>query len=73
MTKTPQVKPREAEKVLLSAGFSFVRQKGSHRLYKKDKLRVTLPFHNKPLKRGTLNSIIKQTYLTTAECINFLK
>lgn len=69
MIKTPQLKSREVEKVLFSIGFKFIRQKGSHRLYRKDKLRVTVPHHNKPLKKGTLNNIIKQSGLTLEEFI----
>ena len=72
MTKIPQVKPRQVEKVLLSIGFQLVRQKGSHRLYKKGKLRVTIPYHNKTLKKGTLNNIIKRSDLTLKDFIDSL-
>ena len=37
------VKPRQMIKVLEQRGFKFVRQKGSHRLYKKGNIRVTIP------------------------------
>ena len=36
---------KEAESLLLKAGFVFERSKGSHRIYMKDKVKVVLPFH----------------------------
>lgn len=54
------VKPRQMIKVLEQKGFKFVRQKGSHRLYRKGDLRVTIPYHNKDLKPGTLQNILRQ-------------
>ncbi len=54
------VKPRQMIKVLEQRGFKFVRQKGSHRLYKKGNIRVTIPYHRRDLKPGTLQSILKQ-------------
>ena len=58
------VKPRQMIKVLEERGFRFVRQKGRHRLYRKGDLRVTVPYHKKDLKPGTLQSIIKQAGIT---------
>ncbi len=58
------VKPRQMIKVLEERGFRFVRQKGSHRLYRQGELRVTVPYHTKDLKPGTLRSILKQAELT---------
>ena len=60
-------KPRQIIKVLESKGFNFIRQKGSHRLYKKENLRVTVPYHNKDLKPGTLKSIMRQADITKEE------
>lgn len=61
------VKPKQIIKVLERQGFKFIRQKGSHRLYRKGNLRVTIPFHNKDLKPGTLKSILKQAEITENE------
>ncbi|HCB22996.1 hypothetical protein A3B42_03340 [Candidatus Daviesbacteria bacterium RIFCSPLOWO2_01_FULL_38_10] len=61
------VKPRQIIKVLENRDFRFIRQKGSHRLYRKGSLRVTVPYHNKDLKPGTLRSILKQSGLTEEE------
>ena len=73
MTKLPALKPREVIRVLEKAGFSFIRQKGSHRIYVKENIGVTIPFHNKDLKRGTLRHIIKQAGFTTEEFFKLLK
>lgn len=54
------LKPKEIIKILEERGFMFVRQKGSHRLYRKGSLRVSVPYHNKDLKPGTLRNILKQ-------------
>ena len=54
------VKPRQIIKVLEEKGFRFIRQKGSHRLYRKEDLRVTVPYHNKDLKPGTLQNVLRQ-------------
>jgi len=62
MPKLPNLKPKDIAKILRKKGFKTLRQVGSHlHLYNKDlKLRVTIPMHNKDLKRKTLASIIKQ-------------
>ena len=73
MPKLPALKPKGVIRALEEAGFSFVRQKGSHRIYVKGSLGVTIPFHNKDLKKGTLRHIIKQAGLTTEEFLKFLK
>ena len=61
------IKPRQMIKVLEQKGFRFVRQKGSHRLYRKEDLRVTVPYHNKDLKPGTLQSILRQSGIKREE------
>jgi predicted RNA binding protein YcfA (HicA-like mRNA interferase family) len=65
--KLTAVKPREAARALERAGFSFVRQKGSHRIYVKGDIGVTLPWHSKDMRLGTLRHIIKQSGLTVEE------
>lgn len=61
------IKPRQMIKVLEQKGFRFVRQKGSHRLYKNEDLRVTIPYHNKDLKPGTLQNILRQAGIKKEE------
>ena len=60
-------KPRQIIKVLEKTGFKFIRQKGSHKLYRKGSNRVTIPYHNRDLKPGTLKSILKQAGITKEE------
>ncbi|MGB3205632.1 MAG: type II toxin-antitoxin system HicA family toxin [Crinalium sp.] len=45
MPKLPRLNAQEAEKLLLSAGFTMSRSKGSHRIYIKEDIRVVIPFH----------------------------
>jgi predicted RNA binding protein YcfA (HicA-like mRNA interferase family) len=45
MSKLPRLTARDAEAVLLKAGFILLRSKGSHRIYIKKTVRVVLPFH----------------------------
>ena len=45
MPKLPVITAKEAESLLLKAGFDFIRSAGSHRIYMKGKKRVVIPFH----------------------------
>ena len=68
--RLPAVKPKEVLRALRKAGFIIHHVSGSHYVLKhpaKPHLRVTVPYHNKDLKRRTLASIIEQTGLTTDE------
>jgi len=47
MPKLPNMSAKDAEKLLLSFGFILIRSKGSHNIYKKDKVRIVIPFHGK--------------------------
>ena len=73
MGKLPALKPKEVAQVLERAGFRFERQKGSHHMYIRANIGVTIPFHNKDLKKGTLGHIIKQSGLTTEEFLKLLR
>jgi predicted RNA binding protein YcfA (HicA-like mRNA interferase family) len=46
LPKLPRLTAKEAEKLLLAAGFIELRSKGSHRVYFKDNIRVVIPFHS---------------------------
>ncbi|ACK65711.1 YcfA family protein [Rippkaea orientalis PCC 8801] len=46
MPKFPRLTDKEAEKLLLNAGFILLRTQGSHRIYFKDNIRVVIPFHS---------------------------
>ena len=46
MPKLPRITAKEAEKLLLNAGFIEMRSKGSHRIYFRENVRVVIPFHS---------------------------
>jgi len=58
-------KPREMEQIILSDGWIFKSQNGSHRQYyhPERKGKVTIPFHNKDIPKSTEISILKQAGL----------
>tara|TARA_B100000315_G_C14148988_1_gene394841 strand:- start:137 stop:343 length:207 start_codon:yes stop_codon:yes gene_type:complete len=51
-------------KVLLSKGFVFVSQKGSHKKYRKSSRTVVVPHPKKEIPIGTFRSIVRQSGLT---------
>ena len=51
---------KEAESLLFKAGFNLVRQKGSHRIYKKNNLRIVIPFHSEKELHPKIVKEIKQ-------------
>jgi predicted RNA binding protein YcfA (HicA-like mRNA interferase family) len=67
----PPVTGRDVIRALQKAGFIIVRISGSHHrlVHSGDPARaVTVPVHGpKPLKRGTLRSILQQSGITAAE------
>ncbi len=67
MSKLSACSPAKMIRVLERAGFVLARQRGSHGLYVKDNIALTVAAHNKDLKRGTLRHIIKQSGLTLEE------
>jgi predicted RNA binding protein YcfA (HicA-like mRNA interferase family) len=69
MTRLPGLRPREVAAILEKAGFAFVRQRGGHRIYVKEHIGVTVPWHGRDLKKGTLRHIIKRSGLTPDEFI----
>ncbi|MEM8674969.1 MAG: type II toxin-antitoxin system HicA family toxin [Cyanobacteria bacterium P01_G01_bin.67] len=59
MPKLPRLTAKEAEKILFDAGFEFIRSKGSHRIYRKDEIRVVIPFHSGKILHP---KIVKQVF-----------
>ena len=45
MRKLPVLTAKEAESMLLKAGYALIRSAGSHRVYMKGKSRIIIPFH----------------------------
>lgn len=76
MSKLPAVTPKQVVRALKWKGFYIRRQSGSHViLYSQvPRLRrVTIPWHHKDLKKGTLRRIIKDVGLSIEEFVNLLK
>jgi predicted RNA binding protein YcfA (HicA-like mRNA interferase family) len=45
LPKLPVLTAREAENMLLKAGYAFICSAGIHRIYMKGKKRIVIPFH----------------------------
>ncbi len=72
--KLPALRPAEVIRVLLRNGFRELRQT-KHRHFADDATPphiVTVPFHRRCLKRGTLHSIIRQAGWTVEEFVQRL-
>lgn len=69
MPKPPVVKPKELIKALKKKGFIVDHISGSHYImYNADKtLRATIAYHNKPIKRKTVMSILKSVNISVEE------
>ena len=68
--RLPSLKPREVLRRRQRAGFIVQHVSGSHYILRhreRADSRVTLPWHNRDLKRGTLMSIIEKAGLTADE------
>ncbi|MCD4774037.1 MAG: type II toxin-antitoxin system HicA family toxin [Bacteroidales bacterium] len=58
------MKPRELIKILEKNGFIFIRQSGSHAIFKKTgNVIIVVPIHSKDIPKGTLSSILKDAGL----------
>ena len=71
----PSLKAREVVRALLRAGFFIHHQKGSHvRLFHKSdsERKVTVPYHDRDVPKGTLYNILKQAKLSPEEFLNYL-
>ena len=77
MAKLPQISGKKLCAVLEKEGFTLARQTGSHRIYQKttaeEVITVPVPVHsNRPLKKGTLLSILKKTGISREKIIFLL-
>jgi predicted RNA binding protein YcfA (HicA-like mRNA interferase family) len=73
--RLPALRPKDVLRVLERNGFAIHHVTGSHYVLKhseRPQLRVTLPWHNKDLKRGTLASIIDQAGYTVDQFLGLL-
>lgn len=63
---------RNVTRALESVGFTYVRTKGSHAVYRNREGRVAIIPQHGVVKRGTLASILRQAGLTPAEFLKLL-
>lgn len=73
----PALNAKQVVKILERAGFSFVRQKGSHAIYEKEEdnqvFAVVVPMHGKKdLLPKTLKSIISQSGMSKKEFFGYM-
>jgi mRNA interferase HicA len=58
------MKPKELIRLLYDEGYVFVRQSGSHAIYRKTGSKnIIVPIHSKDIPTGTLHSILKDAGL----------
>lgn len=62
--RLPVVTAKAVASLLLRAGFTELRQRGSHRIFALGKRRVIVPMHVRDLKPGTLKAILDAAGLT---------
>ena len=74
MPKLPRIKSKQLIKALKGAGFVLNHTSGSHYFFSSNKIAhpITVPFHNKNLKLGTLSAILKQAKISVQELIDLL-
>ncbi len=74
MPRLPVCTPTDLIRALNKAGFFLDHSSGSHRYFRHAARPgiVTVPFHRRDLKRGTLKSILVQAGLSTDEFIALL-
>ena len=72
--RIPTLTPRKVIAALERGGFEVRRIRGSHYqlVHADNGRRVTVPHHNRDLKRPTLRAIINQAGLTTEEFLDLL-
>jgi predicted RNA binding protein YcfA (HicA-like mRNA interferase family) len=75
MNGLPIVRPRQLIRALERAGFFVHHVRGSHHFLRhpdKPGIMITVPYHNRDLKRGTLAAILRQAGITADELRDLL-
>jgi predicted RNA binding protein YcfA (HicA-like mRNA interferase family) len=68
MARLPRVTGPEMCRFLEREGYQLLRVRGSHHFYSRDEVRTSVPVHgNRPLKIGTLRSILRDIQMSPAE------
>lgn len=68
MAKLASIRPKDLVRALRKLGFYKHNQVGSHATFKHtDGRRVTIPLHNREIKKGLLHGILKDIKLTVEE------
>jgi len=68
MAKLPRPSGKEMVAYLIGHGFTLIRIRGSHHFLDSGSLRTSVPVHaNRPLKIGTLRSILRDIELSPAD------
>jgi len=70
--KLPALKPKLIIRALERNGFYVHHTTGSHYILKKDKLRVTIAYHNQDLRPSALKAIIEAAGLTVEQFLDLL-
>ncbi len=75
MSRFPLTDAKSLERILLMLGFSYIRQKGSHKFYRHpDGRYTTIPHHsNADLGRALILKILKQIELSSEDYIKLLR
>lgn len=71
MAKLPRPSGKDMVRLLQHQGFVLIHVRGSHHYFKKGKQRTSVPVHgNRPLKIGTLRSILRDINASPAQFKN---
>ncbi len=71
MAKLPSISGKKVIRALGKLGFIVVRQRGSHVILQRESNLVTVPLHD-PIKKSTLNAILKQADVSLEELLEYL-
>jgi predicted RNA binding protein YcfA (HicA-like mRNA interferase family) len=73
MTRLPVLKPSELIAALKRAGYVIDHQSGSHVvLYNAGAIPISVPLHNRDMKKGTLQHILRAAGMSVDELVNLL-
>jgi len=71
LAKLPSISGKKVIRALGKLGFVVVRQRGSHVILQRESNLVTVPLHD-PIKKSTLNAILKQADVSLEELLEYL-